>query len=750
LAATECEEEVACTAGTPWTEVAITDIGVTGSQVVIKAANVPFTNGMKVKLSGILPTEMGNKLNDKVCEVITRTDSQFTCHNLNPKAAADDLFSADQPDGGLAIAALTYDKKSNAKATAGGATNTGDPKTYPGWTAAIGGQYVSIEDLKAGDDTDVAGGYSDVDVDGKKRWRYGTGRVHVCRTCPVGKRNKHSRQRYGTIQGDVDSVDEQCSEELFCAPNHYIDANHACVACPSNSFRPGKLATPTDSVWPKINGVSVVIEELKSSHELPANLVASANTAEAWCKTTCEVNEYVKALASNVDTVADTYACVACPKGKNRKAGDILVRDGVSLPAGSQPPVKGAFSAPLETSCSTIYCPDNTHTTAAGTCCACEPGKIKTAASKSDGALTSTEWLAEQNANTAGDKVCDDVFCGTDFYNTGASPPTGDTPYQCKLCPAGKTNPAGDKASEAAAGTCSTPACGLINGIYHRMQGGACVPCETWQTSVQATDVTSGTADEQCVDLPCPEDYYVKDDKWHSCVKCADGANDGFGAGFTAKAVTSRAVPTKCTIGKCAANEFVDFDQSCSACPLGTTSPAGIPRTAAAKKMSRKVCTNSGQDDFVYGIPCEEGFHVKDHTCVQCPTGQTNAAGDDPILNVDTYCDEGSTSKGMVKHSECTADHRVVNHKCVRCPIGTKNDAGDDPHYFDTECEAEICKENYRVSCTGGTEATTDPKVRECKCVACDDPDATHTDKLVHYTNTAGDDCSKNVNTDCV
>jgi hypothetical protein len=54
LAATECEEEVACTAGTPWTEVAITDIGVTGSQVVIKAVNA-FTNGMKVKLSGIFP-----------------------------------------------------------------------------------------------------------------------------------------------------------------------------------------------------------------------------------------------------------------------------------------------------------------------------------------------------------------------------------------------------------------------------------------------------------------------------------------------------------------------------------------------------------------------------------------------------------------------------------------------------------------------------------------------------------------------
>jgi len=642
--------------------------------------------------------------------------------------------------------------------------------TWPAWTTAIGGQYVDEQVLVAGDDK---ADYSEADSDGKKRWQSAAAsqKVRVCRACPVGKRNPNANQRYAATLDPAATAAAQCTEVLHCPKNHYIDASHACVACPSNTFRPAKVAAAGDSSWPVVNGFSVVHDNYKSDGDGTSNawvgLPASLATAANFCKGECAVNEHVVLLDGDDKINAikgGTYACQKCPKGKNRVAGDKLVRAGVVLPAGADLPVKATYAAPMVTACSTIYCPDDTFTDGIGGCCACEPGKTNTAAARH---MTATDWKTKQDATqTKGD--CVDTICAKDFYNTGASPPTGDTPYSCKKCPAGKTNPQGDNAADKDAGTCSTPACGIINGIYHRYDTGTCVPCEYWQTSVQATAVTAATADAVCVDLKCPEDHYVADDKWHQCKPCA--------AGFTAKAGSSRAFPTHCEIGYCKAGEFVNNDKNCEKCPVGTTSRAGIPRTDAAKALSTDVCTNTDQD-FVYADLCKKDEHVKDHVCVKCPAGKTNDAGDDPNLNVDTFCD-AVPAAALVKHSACGENERVEDHRCIKCPVGTTNQAGDDPHYFDTACTPEICHENHHVVCTG---AKTDVK-RQCTCKPCPKVPVTHEGNThqgvdltnngpgpnakpnalladgsiagsldgIHLTNTAGDDCSLNEDTYCV
>jgi len=137
---------------------------------------------------------------------------------------------------------------------------------------------------------------------------------------------------------------------------------------------------------------------------------------------------------------------------------------------------------------------------------------------------------------------------------------------------------------------------------------------------------------------------------------------------------------------------------------------------------------------------CLADFHVVNYACVACATG-TNAAGDDPNLPMNTECD-AAVVPVVQKHGPlCGANERVVNHACTACPVGTKNDAGDDPHYYDTACTAEICKENFKVSCTVVNSKTV------CTCAPCNVPAAgPHTHGS---TNAAGDDCSLGVSTMC-
>jgi hypothetical protein len=74
---------------------------------------------------------------------------------------------------------------------------------------------------------------------------------------------------------------------------------------------------------------------------------------------------------------------------------------------------------------------------------------------------------------------------------------------------------------------------------------------------------------------------------------------------------------------------------------------------------------------------CAANERVVGNTCVACPAGTTNVAGDDASQG-DTMCDA----------TECAANERVVGNTCVACPAGTTNVAGDNPAGADTNCDA--------------------------------------------------------------
>jgi hypothetical protein len=695
-ATTVCAEQGTCAAGTAWNVAAVTAATV-ANPLAITAVNT-FVNGDIVTLAGF---EGMVQANGKKCTVASVSANGFTCSNLNCAAAG--AASAAQPLGALTCAAFTL---------GGAATATALTDGYNAWTFPIGGQYVEERVFTVGESG------ATLDWDGHTR-KQANIKKRTCKACPQGKRNPHADTLSGSQLGVA-----QCADTLTCPKNFYITTAGACAACPSNSFRP---VAGGAGVCNTVNGVSVC-GALTSG-----GLWSAGGAATAFCKSTCATDEYLS--TATVDGAANTIVCKKCAMGKTRTAGDAIVMSGVALPAGGAAPVTGAYGAPDLTQCATVYCPENTHRDGKGTCCACAAGKQRTPWSFAiaDGApddLDSTAWAASQAATGAAE-ACHDVICGKDQYNTGKA-----GGYTCAACPAGQTNPEGDLASADAPGSCSLPACGLIAGIYHRWDhtASACVACKIWETSNEATHTDAG-ASTTCAPLTCAVNQYVANDDDHTCTACPTGK--------TAAAGTSRALPSHCDVTYCAANEFVNSQTECSACPVGTTSVA-MPRTAAAKAVGVNACTNSGTDDFHPLATCAANFHVVNHLCTACPTGYTNAAGDDPNTSVNTYCDAPSAA-ALLKHSACAANEHVKDHLCAACPVGTTNAAGDDPHYFDTECTATICSENQHVSCT---TVAGPPAVTTCVCAAC--PAVAGADAGIHLTNPAGDDCSTGVSTQCV
>ena len=72
---------------------------------------------------------------------------------------------------------------------------------------------------------------------------------------------------------------------------------------------------------------------------------------------------------------------------------------------------------------------------------------------------------------------------------------------------------------------------------------------------------------------------------------------------------------------------------------------------------------------------CGVDEYVSANTCVPCPAGTTNAAGDD-ASGSDTNCDI----------TYCSIDQYVSSNACVACAAGTTNAAGDDASGSDTTC----------------------------------------------------------------
>lgn len=92
-------------------------------------------------------------------------------------------------------------------------------------------------------------------------------------------------------------------------------------------------------------------------------------------------------------------------------------------------------------------------------------------------------------------------------------------------------------------------------------------------------------------------------------------------------------------------------------------------------------------------LACQENAHVQSNTCVPCPPGTVNEAGD-AASGVDTFCDPVI----------CEENEFVQDNACYVCPAGGKNDAGDDASGPDTVC-VDSCESALGVTCDEYEEA---------------------------------------------
>jgi hypothetical protein len=102
----------------------------------------------------------------------------------------------------------------------------------------------------------------------------------------------------------------------------------------------------------------------------------------------------------------------------------------------------------------------------------------------------------------------------------------------------------------------------------------------------------------------------------------------------------------------------------CTACPTGTSNALGDDA--------------SGADTACDATKCAVNHYVKSNVCTACPTGTSNALGDD-ASGADTSCDA----------TKCAVNEYVKSNVCTACTVGTTNTVGDDASGIDTECDVD-------------------------------------------------------------
>ncbi|MBD23506.1 MAG: hypothetical protein CMG46_00660 [Candidatus Marinimicrobia bacterium] len=156
----------------------------------------------------------------------------------------------------------------------------------------------------------------------------------------------------------------------------------------------------------------------------------------------------------------------------------------------------------------------------------------------------------------------------------------------------------------------------------------------------------------------------------------------------------------------CGINQHV-VDNTCVDCPAGLTNEAGD--------------NASDEDTTCNPILCGLNQYVFNHECLDCPPGTTNPVGD-IASGPDTYCSGAS----------CLINQYVKDNACVNCPPGTTNPAGDTTIGEDTSCETVLCEinqyvlNNQCVDCPSGSnnEAGDDSSGQNttCESVICTEP----------------------------
>ena len=211
------------------------------------------------------------------------------------------------------------------------------------------------------------------------------------------------------------------------------------------------------------------------------------------------------------DEHGQSGACVMCPAGTFREAGDV--------------PSEG------DTSCDPVLCVADQRV-AAHACVDCGPGTVN----------------AEGDDASGGDTRCDATLCAADEHVAD---------HACVACDPGNTNMAGDDASGG-----DTRCDGQMCASNEFVQGHACAPCPVG-TANMAGDDPSGP-DTVCDPTLCAADEHVTS---HTCTPCAPGTTNSAGDDASGD-------DTVCDPILCATDEHV-ISHSCFSCDPGTTNPAG-------------------------------------------------------------------------------------------------------------------------------------------------------------------------------
>jgi hypothetical protein len=143
----------------------------------------------------------------------------------------------------------------------------------------------------------------------------------------------------------------------------------------------------------------------------------------------------------------------------------------------------------------------------------------------------------------------------------------------------------------------------------------------------------------------------------------------------------------------CEINQYV-ASNTCLPCPPGTTNEAGDD--------------SGGPDTTCISTLCGVDQYALNHICTSCPGGTTHEAGDD-ASGPGTPCTSTDTST-PAPTTLCEINQFVASNTCLPCPPGTTNEAGDDSGGPDTTCISTLCGvDQYALNhiCTSCPDGTT-------------------------------------------
>jgi len=238
--------------------------------------------------------------------------------------------------------------------------------------------------------------------------------------------------------------------------------------------------------------------------------------------------------------------------------------------------------------------------------------------------------------------------------------------------------------------------CDELCAVNYHVTGNDCINCAKGKVNVAGDDPSS---DDTICDIQiCEVNEYVSSEV---CTACDAGKTRPLGD------PASGGPDTTCAI-LCVEDFTGNGAGSCSACPGGSTLPAGanshlstscVPTICEAnRKVASSVCVvcggqnsdvNDAGDVATGGDTdcddlCSINRHYVTNVCEDCAFGKAIAAGDDVAT-------KGTCSA----RADCTNDQYVsAAGICTNCPSGTTRSATDTPTDGVTECQATLCAVN--------------------------------------------------------